>query len=94
MEKISYFFIDDVIWTFRDLARQKPASLFDNSFMRMLKENHDKYGLTVQLNLFYSTDVYYGNDFFNLSEMPDCYKDEFQANKDSQGTPVSHGKQE
>lgn len=82
MEKLAYFFIDDVIWTFRDIAREKPASLFDNPFMKMLKENHDKYGLTVQLNLFYATDVYYGNDFFNLSEMPDTYKDEFQANKD------------
>ncbi len=82
MEKIAYFFIDDVIWTFRDIARERPASIFDNGFMKMLKENHDKYGLTVQLNLFYATDVYYGNDFFNLSEMPDCYKDEFQANRD------------
>lgn len=82
MKKIAYFFIDDVIWTFRDIAREKPASIFDNCFMKMLKSNHDKYGLTVQLNLFYATDVYYGNDFFNLSEMPDCYKDEFQANRD------------
>ena len=82
MEKLAYFFIDDVIWTFRDIAREKPASLFDNGFMKMLKDNHDKYGLTVQLNLFYATDVYYGNDFFNLSEFPDTYKDEFQANKD------------
>lgn len=82
MEKIAYFFIDDVIWAFRDIAREKPKSIFDNGFMKMLKDNHDKYGLTVQLNLFYATDVYYGNDFFNLSEMPDCYKDEFQANKD------------
>ena len=82
MEKLCYFFIDDVIWTFRDIAREKPASLFDNGFMKMLKDNHDKYGLTVQLNLFYATDVYYGNDFFNLSEFPDTYKDEFQANKD------------
>lgn len=82
MEKLTYFFIDDVIWTFRDIAREKPASLFENGFMKMLRENHDKYGLTVQLNLFYATDVYYGNDFFNLSEMPDIYKDEFQSNKD------------
>lgn len=82
MEKLSYFFIDDVIWTFRDIARERPASLFDNPFMNMLKYNHDKYGLTVQLNLFYATDVYYGNDFFNLSEFPDTYKEEFQNNKD------------
>ena len=82
MEKLSYFFIDDVIWVFRDLARQKPHSLFDNEYMKMLKKAHDDYGITVQLNIFYRTDFFYGNDEFTLSEMPDTYKAEFQANKD------------
>ena len=82
MEKISYFFIDDVIWVFRDIARQKPKSMFDNAYMKMLKKAHDDNGLTVQLNVFYRTDSFYGNDEFTLSEMPDTYKDEFQANKD------------
>ena len=82
MEKISYFFIDDVIWCFRDIARQKPKSIFDNGYMKMLKKAHDDNGLTVQLNLFYRTDFFYGNDEFTLSEMPDTYKDEFQQNKD------------
>lgn len=82
MEKISYFFIDDVIWVFRDLARKNPKSMFDNDFMKMLKKSHDDHGLTVQLNIFYRTDFFYGNDEFTLSDMPDTYKDEFQANKD------------
>ena len=82
MEKLGYFFIDDVIWVFRDIARQKPKSLFDNEYMKMLKKAHDDNGLTVQLNIFYRTDFFYGNDEFTLSEMPDTYKDEFQANKD------------
>ncbi len=82
MEKLSYFFIDDVIWVFRDIARQKPKSIFDNEYMKMLKRAHDDNGLTVQLNLFYRTDFFYGNDEFTLSEMPDTYKAEFQANKD------------
>lgn len=82
MEKISYFFIDDVIWVFRDIARQKPNSIFDNAYMKMLKRAHDDNGLTVQLNVFYRTDFFYGNDEFTLSEMPDTYKEEFQANKD------------
>lgn len=82
MEKISYFFIDDVIWVFRDIARQKPASLFDNAYMKMLKKAHDDNGMTVQLNVFYRTDFFYGNDEFTLAEMPDTYKEEFQANKD------------
>ena len=82
MEKVAYFFIDDVIWVMRDIARQRPASLFDNEFMKMLKKAHDEWGLTVQLNLFYRTDFFYGNDEFTLSEMPDIYKSEFEAASD------------
>lgn len=82
MEKLSYFFIDDVIWVLRDIAREKPASIYDNAYMKMLKKAHDDNGLTVQLNLFYRTDFFYGNDEFTLSDMPDTYKDEFQAAKD------------
>ena len=80
--KQAYFFIDDFIWTLRDIARQKPASLFDNPYFKMLKDKHDKYGLTVQLNLFYRTDFFYDEDEFTLSEFPDCYKPEWEANSD------------
>ncbi len=80
MEKKCLNFIDDVIWVFRDLARKKPASLFANPFLSVLKEAYEKYGLKTQLNIFYCTDNYYGNDDFNLSEMPDVYKKEFQEN--------------
>ncbi len=80
MERISYFFIDDVIWVMRDIARERPKSIFDNAYMKMLKRAHDDFGLTVQLNLFYRTDFFYGTDEFTLSEMPDCYKGEFEAN--------------
>lgn len=78
--KQAYFFIDDFIWTLRDVAREKPASLFDNKYFNMLKRAHDNYGLTVQLNLFYRTDFFYGEDMFTLSEFPDCYKAEFEVN--------------
>ena len=82
MVKKAYFFIDDVIWTFRDIARERPKSLFDNPFMKMLKKAHDIYGMKVQLNVFLRTDFYYGNDEFKLSEMPDCYKSEFEGASD------------
>ena len=75
-------FIDDTIWVIRDLARQKPKSLFDNPFLKAQKRAHDLYGLKVQLNLFYRTDFFYGTDEFTLAEMPDTYKAEWQANKD------------
>ncbi|MBR6524066.1 MAG: hypothetical protein IKT39_05625 [Clostridia bacterium] len=81
-KKYYFFFIDDIIWLFRDLARQRPAKLFDNAFMKLLKEAHDKYDLKVQLNLFYRTDYYYGWDEFTLAQMPDCYKEEFKAVSD------------
>ena len=68
MEKIAYFFIDDVIWVFRDIARQKPKSVFDNAFMKMLKKAHDDNGLAVQLNIFYRTDFFYGTDEFTLAD--------------------------
>ncbi len=82
MEKIAYFFIDDVIWVFRDLAKERPASIFDNAFLKCLKKAHDDHHLTVQLNIFYRTDFFYGSKEFTLAEMPDCYKDEFEANSD------------
>ena len=80
--KKAYFYIDDTVWVFRDLARQKPASLFDNPFIKMLKTAHEKYGVKVQLNLFYRTDYAYGYDEFSLAEMPDTYKAEFEAASD------------
>ena len=82
MEKLAYFFIDDTIWCLRDIAREKPKSIFDNWFMKMLKKGHDDYGMTVQLNLFYKTDFFYGDDEFCLTEMPDTYKEEFEQASD------------
>ncbi|MBQ9859952.1 MAG: hypothetical protein IJO76_04670 [Clostridia bacterium] len=82
MQKRTYFFIDDVIWVFRDLTRQRPASLFDNPFMKLLREGHDRYGMKVQLNVFYRTDFFYGSDEFSLADMTDAYKAEFTAAAD------------
>ena len=80
--KKAYFYIDDTLWVLRDLTRQKPAQLFDNPFMDMLKQAHDRYGLKVQLNLFYRTDSFYGYDEFCLADVTDAYKAEFSANAD------------
>ncbi len=82
MEKLAYFFVDDVIWCIRDVARQKPTSIFEQPYFKLLKECHDKWGLKVQLNLFYRTDFFYGSDEFTLADMPDTYKAEFEANSD------------
>lgn len=82
MQKKAQFFIDDIIWLFRDLTRERPKSMYDNPFMKILKRAHDEYGIKVQLNLFYRTSFWYGNDEFSLSDMTDAYKDEFEQASD------------
>lgn len=81
MKKV-FFYVDDVIWVYRDLTRQKPKSMFDNEYMKMLKKAHEDYGFKVQLNSFYRTDFFYGSDEFTLSDMTDAYKDEWRENAD------------
>ncbi len=80
--KKAYFFIDDVIWVLRDLTRQHPASMFDNPYLKMLKEAHDKYGVKTTLNLFYRTDSAYGYDEFSLADVTADYKAEWEASSD------------
>lgn len=80
--KRAQLFIDDVIWTFRDLTREKPKSMFDHPFMKMLKKAHDDYGVKTQLNCFYRTSFWYGNDEFSLKDMTDAYKKEFEEASD------------
>jgi len=68
--------IDDNIWFLRDLHKDNPPSLFDNSYLAFLKNVHDTYGTKIHLNLFYQTEG------FNLSELSDQYKAEWKANAD------------
>ena len=82
MNKKVYWYIDDVIWPFRDIARDRPASIFDQHLLKLLKELHDKYGFKVALNSFYRTDYAYGDEEFTLADMPDTYKAEWEANSD------------
>jgi len=75
-------YVDDVIWVLRDLTRTRPNSLCDVPFFKMLRECHDRYGLKVQLNLFYRTDYFYGLDEFSLADVTDAYRKEFEAASD------------
>ncbi|MBQ8747861.1 MAG: hypothetical protein IJZ08_08360 [Clostridia bacterium] len=72
------FAIDDVIWTFKDLAEKEYASVFDQPFMAIFKRLHDDFGTKIQLNLFYEDEL----SDFNLSMMPDRYKSEFEEAAD------------
>ena len=80
--KKCFMYIDDVVFVFRDIARQKPKSIYDHPFMAMLKKAHDEYGMKIQLNVFLRTDFFYGSDEFTLSDMPDTYKDEWTEASD------------
>jgi len=82
MTKKVHFLIDDVIWVLRDITRYRPSSLFENPFLKMLKTAHDNYGVKTQLNLFYRTDAFYGNDEFTLAEVTDVYKQEWEEAAD------------
>ena len=82
MTKKAYFYIDDTIWMLRDITRERPESMFDNPILKALKDTHERYGLKVQLNLFYRTDYFYGNDDFSLADVTDAYKSEWEESSD------------
>lgn len=67
------FSIDDNIYVFKDLSRNNYKSVFENSYLSLLKSVHEKFGTKFQLNIYYETVG------FNLSEMPDKYKAEFES---------------
>ncbi|MGI6337566.1 MAG: hypothetical protein ACOXZM_11120 [Eubacteriales bacterium] len=71
--------VDDNVWWLQDLTRNQYASIFDNPYLRVYKDAHDKYGVKVRFNLFYATNRAGG---FNLSQMTDRYKAEFLKNHD------------
>ena len=70
------FYIDDHIFTFTDLAKERPARAFDHFYLKQLKELNRKYGLKVILNSFYRND----HEGFLLKDMPDIWKSEFEDN--------------
>ena len=69
---------DDNIWFLKDITQNSNVykSIFDNPYLKVFKEVHDMYGSKVHFNLFYQTED------FNLSQMTDKYKSEWQANAD------------
>lgn len=72
------FYIDDNIFLFTELAKERPARAFDHFYLKALKEIHNKYGLKITLNTFYHND----HEEFLLKDMPDIWKSEFTDNSD------------
>ncbi|HSB15165.1 MAG TPA: hypothetical protein VLE22_11955 [Bryobacteraceae bacterium] len=72
------FSTDDNIWFLRDIARnaERYRSIFENPYLALWQDMHRKYGTKVHFNIYYETED------FNLSQMPDKYRDEWQRNRD------------
>lgn len=70
------FTVDDNIRFLRELTEHPRDSLFDHPYPAMYRRFHEKYGLKVQLNLFYR------DESFDLSQMTDRYRDEWAHNAD------------
>lgn len=68
------FTVDDNIRVFKELTEGNYQSVFEHPYLAMYRRLHIKFGLKVQLNLFYETDG------FNLSMMTDRYRDEWVNN--------------
>jgi hypothetical protein len=73
-----HFYIDDHIFLFTEIARERPKHAFEHFYLAGLKKIHDKYGLKLTLNCFYHND----HNNFELKEMPDIWKSEFVDNSD------------
>lgn len=70
--------VDDSIFFLKDLAAQpnRYASLFDHWYLKFWRELHEEFGTKAHFNLFYQTDG------FDVTEMPDRWRDEWAENAD------------
>ena len=70
--------VDDVIWCFENIWRNQDTytSIFDDPFLALFRDLHEKYGTPVHMHIYYEND----DGSFNLSMFPEKYKAEFQAN--------------
>ncbi|OVE79900.1 hypothetical protein BVY01_01300, partial [bacterium I07] len=68
------FSVDDNIQFLKDLGLnpEKYNSLFDHWYLRFYRDMHKEFDAKVHLNIYYQTDG------FNLAEMPDQWKEEWQ----------------
>jgi hypothetical protein len=71
------FTVDDNIRFLKELTENTAyVSIFEHPYMDMYLHLHKKYGIKIQLNLFYEVDG------FTLEDMSDRFRDEWQKNAD------------
>ena len=74
--KVVHISFDDVVQVLKDLKDNSACyeSIFRNTFLRNLKELHDKYGACFSLYVFEQA----GD--FHITDMPDKFRNEFKTN--------------
>lgn len=70
------FTVDDNIRFLKEITEKGYGSIFDHPYLAVYERLHERFGLKVQLNLFYRMAG------FDLSMMPDRYAPEWRANAD------------
>ena len=70
------FTVDDNIRFLKEITENRYDSIFDHPYLSMYRRLHKEFGLKIQLNLFYRTEG------FELSEMSDRYRSEWEENAD------------
>ena len=68
--------LDDNIWFLKDVSdnADQYKSIFENSYLALLKEVHRTYGTKIHINIYYQTEG------FNLSQMTTKFRNEWREN--------------
>lgn len=66
--------IDDVTISLRNIAKDRPASVFDEPLFGFFGDLHRKYGAKIQFNAYL-----YDGEGFGLRDFPDSYRSEFDS---------------
>ena len=80
------FTVDDTILVLKDLTQGDYHSIFEHPYLALVKSLHEKYGVKIQLNLFYREGDFAVTElkkteeksYFNLSNMTERYKEEWE----------------
>ena len=74
--------LDDNIECFKEIAENNYKSIFDQPYLRLMKDLNVKYGTKVHANIYYCCSEFSTESSpkgsFNLSQFPDKYKGEFE----------------
>ncbi len=70
------FTVDDNVRFLKEITETTPKSIFDHPYAAMLRRLHERFGIKIQLNLFYEMPG------FTLADMTAAYRHEWQENAD------------